>query len=74
MATTTPRPAALDVPAEQVAAEVPLHAALLLDSLQQAMPLSDPDLCEQRHFLDADADTCVPLPGVAHPKTAGGAA
>ncbi|MFF6847049.1 hypothetical protein [Streptomyces antimycoticus] len=66
---TTPRRiAALDVPAEQVA---DVRAALLLDSLQQAMPLSNPDLCEQRHFLDADADTCVPLPGIPHPKPAG---
>ncbi|MFE9064840.1 hypothetical protein [Streptomyces violaceusniger] len=69
---TTPRPlAALDVPAEQVAAEVPLRTALLFDSLQQAQPVTDGRFAEQRHFLDADPDTCVPLPGIPHPKPSG---
>jgi hypothetical protein len=42
----------------------------LFDALQQAQPLTDGAHAEQRHFLDADADTCVPLPGVPHPKPA----
>ncbi|MEU7240241.1 hypothetical protein [Streptomyces sparsogenes] len=70
MATTTPRSiAALDVPAEQVVAEMRLRTAMLLDSLQQAQSVTDGRLAEQRHLLDADPDTCVPLPGIPHPKT-----
>lgn len=48
-----------------------LAAALLLDDLQQAMPVTDGRLAEQRHFLDPDPDTCVPLPGIAHPEAGG---
>ncbi|MER7788603.1 hypothetical protein [Streptomyces sp. NPDC097640] len=66
MATTTPPSiAALDVPADA------LSTALLLDSLQQDQPVTDGRFAEQRHFLDADPDTCVPLPGIPHPKTPG---
>ncbi|MDX3230536.1 hypothetical protein [Streptomyces sp. ME19-01-6] len=70
---TTPRRsiADLDVPAEQLAADIRFRTAMLLDSLQQAQPVTDGQLAEQRHFLDADPDTCVPLPGIPHPKTPG---
>jgi hypothetical protein len=48
------------------------HAlAARLDALQLAQPLTDGPHAEQRHFLDADGDTCVPLPGVAHPAPGG---
>ncbi|MGK5730232.1 hypothetical protein [Streptomyces sp. URMC 124] len=50
-----------------------LQAALLLDALQQAMPVDEGQLAKQRHLLDADPDTCVPLPGIAHPKPGGAA-
>ncbi|MEU1778162.1 hypothetical protein ABZ545_01590 [Streptomyces abikoensis] len=52
-----------------------LAAALLMDELQQAQPVDDGRLAEQRHLLDPDPDTCVPLPGIAHPEVnpAGGA-
>lgn len=46
-----------------------LATALLFDALQQAQPLTGA-LAEQRHYLDADPDTCVPLPGIPHPNTA----
>ncbi|MEV8474902.1 hypothetical protein [Streptomyces sp. NPDC051173] len=58
MATATPnQPAAVDE----------LRTALLFDELQQAQPLDGPH-AEQRHFLDADPDTVVPLPGIPRPK------
>ncbi|MFJ3950218.1 hypothetical protein ACIPXV_09135 [Streptomyces libani] len=41
--------------------------AIELDRLQQRMPVTDGRLAEQRHLLDADLDTCLPLPGVEHP-------
>ncbi|MFC4512596.1 hypothetical protein [Streptomyces ehimensis] len=47
-----------------------LAAALLMDELQQAQPVDDGRLAEQRHLLDPDPDTCVPLPGIAHPRRA----
>jgi hypothetical protein len=62
MATATP---------SQPAARDPFEMALLFDALQQAQPVDDGQLAEQRHFLDADMDTCVPMPGIAHPKTGG---
>ncbi|MFF7022959.1 hypothetical protein ACFY97_18400 [Streptomyces klenkii] len=48
-----------------------LSAAMLLDALQQGMPVTDGRLAEQRHLLDPDPDTCVPLPGIAHPEHGG---
>lgn len=54
------------------APERPLAGAALaehFDSLQQAQPVADGRLAEQRHWLDADPDTRFPTPGVAHPKT-----
>lgn len=45
------------------------QTARLLDELQQAMDVNNGGLAEQRHWLDADADTCLPLPGVPHPRS-----
>ncbi|WP_030670498.1 hypothetical protein [Streptomyces rimosus] len=83
MATTTPRPAieALDDLAEQTVAHIKFLtqqitaytkflAAIELDRLQQAHDVTDGRLAEQRHLLDADPDTAVPLPGIPHPKEA----
>lgn len=64
---TTCRIDALDVPAAQVAADVKLRQALLLDELQQSLPLTDGRFAELRHLLDPDPDTSYPLPGIAHP-------
>ncbi|MFI0914370.1 hypothetical protein [Streptomyces abikoensis] len=47
-----------------------LAAALLMDELQQAQPVDDGRLAEQRHLLDPDPDTAVPLPGIPHPRRA----
>ncbi|MEU7149138.1 hypothetical protein AB0B15_14050 [Streptomyces sp. NPDC045456] len=72
MATTTPRPAieALDVPLADVQADIRRLTALEFDRLQQAHDVTDGRLAEQRHYLDADPDTAVPLPGIPHPKEA----
>ncbi|MEC4016010.1 hypothetical protein [Streptomyces sp. H27-D2] len=60
--------AALDVPAAEVEADVRLRRALLLESLREALPVSDPRLAAERHcWLDADPDTAYPLPGIPHP-------
>ncbi|MFI8942670.1 hypothetical protein [Streptomyces syringium] len=72
MATATPNPIEhFDVPLSVLEASAKLRIAHLLDELQQAQPVTDGRLAEQRHFLDADPDTCVPLPGIAHPKSGG---
>lgn len=62
--------AALDVPAAEVEREIKLRMATELDRLQQRMPVTDGRLAEQRHWLDADPDTCLPLPGIAHKEEA----
>ncbi|MFK8844750.1 hypothetical protein [Streptomyces sp. Ac-502] len=45
-----------------------LLMAIELDRIQQAHDVTDGRLAEQRHLLDADPDTAVPLPGIPHPK------
>ncbi|RXS78869.1 hypothetical protein EST92_19750 [Streptomyces sp. TM32] len=71
MATATPTPPARDIAALDEQARKLL--AIELDRLQQRIPLTDGRLAEQRHLLDADLDTCLPLPGVEHkaPDAAG---
>ena len=64
MATATPTPPARDIASLDEQARKDL--AIELDRLQQRMPVTDGRLAEQRHWLDADLDTCVPLPGVEH--------
>ena len=50
-----------------------MRAALLLDELQQAIPLADGQHAELRHLLDGyDLDVALPLPGLPHPKDGGG--
>ncbi|MCB5910361.1 hypothetical protein [Streptomyces pinistramenti] len=44
--------------------KAPESIARGLRRLQLAQPVTDGRLAEQRHLLDADADTCMPLPGV----------
>ncbi|MFF8784719.1 hypothetical protein [Streptomyces sp. NPDC015125] len=75
MATATPTPpargiAALDVPLSEVEEQVKKDWAVELDRLQQRMPVTDGRLAEQRHWLDADPDTCLPLPGIEHKEEA----
>ncbi len=69
---TTPRPAieALDVPLADVQTDIKRLMALEFDRIQQAHDVADGRLAEQRHYLDADPDTAVPLPGIPHPKEA----
>ncbi|MFF7411564.1 hypothetical protein [Streptomyces lydicus] len=74
MATATPTPparaiAAPDVPAAEVD-QVKKLMAIELDRLQQRMSVTDGRLAEQRHWLDADLDTCLPLPGIEHKEEA----
>lgn len=66
--------AALNVPLSEADEQAKKQMAIELDRLQQRMPVTDGRLAEQRHWLDADLDTCVPLPGVEHkdPNKAGG--
>ncbi|MGW2010959.1 hypothetical protein [Streptomyces nigrescens] len=64
MATATPTPPARDIATLDEQAKKRL--AIELDRLQQRMPVTDGRLAEQRHWLDADLDTCLPLPGVEH--------
>ena len=76
MATATPTPpargiAALDVPAAEVEEQVKKLMAMELDRLQQAMPVTDGRLAEQRHWLDADPDPALfQLPGIEHKEEA----
>lgn len=45
------------------------HAlAALFDALQRAIGVADGEHAELCHVLDPNPGTCVPLPGVPHPK------
>lgn len=64
-----PNPQAPTPPTRDIAAmdeQAKKRLAIELDRLQQRMPVTDGRLAEQRHWLDADLDTCLPLPGVEH--------
>ncbi|WP_372412849.1 hypothetical protein [Streptomyces luteireticuli] len=45
-------------------ADEDVATAELFRDLQIAHPVTDGGLAEQRHLLDADPDTCLPLPGI----------
>ena len=66
MATATPK----KPPTTDVAMTPELAMAYEFDRIQQRLSVNDGRLAELRHYLDADADTCVRLPGIAHPKPA----
>lgn len=60
--------AQVEADAKRIADEKARRIAHELDLLQRAIPLDDGEHAEQRHWLDADPDTCVPLPGIPHPR------
>ena len=66
--------ARVDRPAEQLTADMAdrkQQLAAALEATRQALlAAGHPE--EAHAWLDADPDTAWPLPGVAHPKTAGG--
>ncbi|MEU8682938.1 hypothetical protein [Streptomyces sp. NPDC048611] len=47
-----------------------LAMAYEFDRTQQRLDVNNGQTAELRHYLDADPDTCVPLPGIPHPKPA----
>jgi hypothetical protein len=70
-----PRPAGeFDVPLAAVEQDLADRKQQLAAALEQTrtalLAAGHPD--EAHAWLDADPDTAWPLPGVAHPKTAGG--
>ncbi|MFJ6608153.1 hypothetical protein [Streptomyces lydicus] len=64
MATATPKK-----PTTDTAMTPELAMAYEFDRIQQRLSVNDGRLAELRHCLDADADTCVRLPGIAHPES-----